>query len=240
MYIKHNYIKCSINADALSGSNCSVVILFASEQSNQYFLQENGLLYLYQVRFCLQATDHRCLCRCEFVFSVLTRPSVVLLLNWFHSSPCHGSRAALPWFSWVFPHGHRISHCSCSQQEGNRNLHSSKSSHPSPGKKSLLRHPPLPSRLPFSTSCGTHSWSCQEEAEDWAFALCTHNSGKRNSPLSQREESWIRFAILFNPCFSFFLSIRYIFSSPQAYFRWLSQNRSPTSISTQTFTVRGK
>lgn len=187
--------------------NCSVVILFASEQANQYFLQENGLLYLYQVRFCLQATDHLCLYPCEFVFSVLTRPSEVLFLNWFHSSPCHGSRVALPWSSWVFPHGHRISHAAAPNRK------ETGTSHPSPGK-GLLRHPPLPSRLPFSASCGTHSRSCHEEAGNWASALCTHNSGKRNFQLSQpRKKGEPGFAILFNSCFSFSLLIRYIFFS---------------------------
>ena len=42
----------------MSGGNCLVVISLVSKQANQYFLHENDLLYLCQVRFCLQATEH--------------------------------------------------------------------------------------------------------------------------------------------------------------------------------------
>lgn len=203
--------------------NCSVVILFASEQANQYFLQENGLLYLYQVRFCLQARDHLCLCPCEFVFSVLTRPSAVLFLNWFHSSPCHGSRVALPWFSWVFPHGHRISHAAAPNRK------ETGTSHPSPGK-GLLRHPPVPSPPGFPSAhlVGHTAGPATRRlgTEHLPFVPTTVGKGISNFPSREKKvnQALPSYSTLVSP-FPYRSDIYFFF--PKAYFRWLSQNRSP-------------
>lgn len=136
IYIKHKYLKFLINiiVDAINGGNTFKLISFASD---------NGLLHLYWVRFCLRAIAY--LTTSGLVnmglFSSCNKVSRAGL-ELVHSSPRHGFGSALPWFSWAFPHGHRISHCSCSKQEGNRNRHSSEASRPWPGRKIILRHPP--------------------------------------------------------------------------------------------------
>lgn len=110
-------------------------------------------------------------------------------MNWFHSSPCRSSGSALPWFSWTFPHGHRMSPCSCSKQEGNRKRHSSKTFYPWSGRKIILRHPP-PSSAAFPLShCVGHmavpgpkrSWEmniCHFQLQQWEKGSATRKKGK--------------------------------------------------------------
>lgn len=104
-------------------------------------------------------------------FPHVTRRSQVLIMNWFHSPPCHSSGSALPWFSWTFPHGHRMSHCSCSKQEGNRKRHSSKTSYPWSGRKIILRHPP-PSSVAFPLGHRVGLMAVPGHKRGWEMNIC--------------------------------------------------------------------
>lgn len=188
----------------------------------------------------MQATDHLCLCQCEFVFSVLTRPSVVLFLNWFHSSPCQGSRVALPWFSWVFPHGHRISHAAApNRKETGICTHQSPLTH-HPARRAFSDILPSPPGFPSAHLVGHTAGPAKRRlgTEHLPFVPTTVGKGISNFP--SREKKVNQALPSYSTLFLLFLIDQIYIFFPKAYFTWLSQNRSPTSISTQTFIVRDK